>query len=88
METTKVCTSGSRRTAPVVMMPTTTARTTSPSTSSITAAPRMIFASRLAPSPRSLNTRAVIPTLVATRVTATNSLVVIGESGSTATHAA
>ena len=41
-----------------------TVSTTSPSTSSMTAAPRMIFDSRAWILPRSLSTRAVIPTLV------------------------
>ena len=47
------------------MMPVTTARMTSPSTSSMTAAPRMMRASSVCDRPRSLSTRAVMPTLVA-----------------------
>jgi hypothetical protein len=46
-------------------MPETTARMIKPNTSSITAAPRMIYASFVCNLPRSLKTRAVMPTLVA-----------------------
>jgi hypothetical protein len=49
------------------MTPLTTARITSPSTSSMTAAPRMILASFVRVASRSRNTRAVMPTLVAVR---------------------
>ena len=48
-----------------VMMPETTARTSSPRTSSMTAAPRMILAKGARKESASLSTRAVIPTLVA-----------------------
>ena len=51
--------------------PATTASTMSPSTSSITAAPRMIRPSVLDVRPRSASTRAVIPTLVAHSVAPT-----------------
>src|SRR5581483_8206750 len=54
------------------MAPPTIARITSPSTSSITAAPRMTRASAERDLPRSLNTRAVMPTLVAVRVAPRN----------------
>jgi hypothetical protein len=50
------------------MMPLVAARMTSPRTSSMTAAPRMIRASGVLDLPRSCITRAVIPTLVAVRV--------------------
>jgi hypothetical protein len=50
-----------------VMTPLTTARITRPSTSSMTAAPRMILASFDRAAPRSRRTRAVMPTLVAVR---------------------
>ena len=53
------------------MMPPTTASTINPMTSSMTAAPRMMRASAVCRRPRSLNTRAVIPTLVAHRVAPT-----------------
>ena len=52
--------------------PETTARTSSPSTSSITAAPRTIRPSVLSAFPRSPSTRAVMPTLVAQSVAPTN----------------
>jgi hypothetical protein len=52
--------------------PLTTAKTTSPMTSSATAAPRMMRASLVFALPKSLSTRAVIPTLVAVRVPPTN----------------
>ncbi len=53
-------------------MLTTTARSTMPRMSSKTAAPRMICAARLFSTCRSCNTRAVMPTLVATMAAATN----------------
>jgi hypothetical protein len=46
--------------------------------SSITAAPRMIRASRDCKWPRSARTRAVIPTLVATIAVATNIASIVG----------
>ena len=54
------------------MTPATTASTIKPSTSSITAAPRMIRPSVLVVRLRSERTRAVIPTLVAHSVAPTN----------------
>ncbi len=57
------------------MMPATTASTIRPITSSITAAPRMIRPSLLAARPRSVSTRAVMPTLVAVSVAPTNQCV-------------
>ena len=55
-----------------VMTPETTARITRPRTSSMTAAPRMILASRVVTLPRSVSTRAVMPTLVAQSVAPMN----------------
>jgi hypothetical protein len=52
--------------------PLTTASTMSPSTSSMTAAPRMMRPSTLAVRLRSPSTRAVMPTLVAVSVAPTN----------------
>ena len=54
------------------MIPDTTASTISPSTSSITAAPRMMRPSMLVVFWRSASTRAVMPTLVAHSVAPTN----------------
>ena len=54
---------------------TTTVRITSPRTSSATAAPSTVLASTLASARRSLNTRAVIPTLVAASAAPRNSAV-------------
>jgi hypothetical protein len=54
--------------APPAARPDTTPRMTSPTTSSSTAAPRMIRASGVSMAPRSPNTRAVIPTDVAVSV--------------------
>ena len=62
-------------------MPTTTARMISPRTSSTTAAPRMILASEVWSLPRSLSTRAVIPTLVAHNVAARKRRAGVSESG-------
>ena len=53
---------------PVTASPLTTARIIRQSTSSITAAPRMTRASSVVSFPKSRNTRAVIPTLVAVRI--------------------
>ncbi len=69
--TTMIRASVARRLPPVLaapMTPETTERITRPSTSSITAAPRMILDSRAESLPRSASTRAVMPTLVAARV--------------------
>ena len=55
-------------TAAPAAMPETTVRITSPSTSSITAAPMMIRASGVLIRPRSARTRPVMPTDVAVRV--------------------
>lgn len=61
--------------------PLATARTTRPSTSSMSAAPRMICPSRLWVTPRSFKTRAVIPTLVADNVAPTKRCARAGPSG-------
>ena len=58
--------------APCVITPATTASTSSPNTSSMIAAPRMICDSRRWLEPMSLSTRAVMPTLVAVRVAPRN----------------
>ena len=52
--------------------PSTTASTIRPSTSSTMAAPRMTRDSRASVTPRSLSTRAVMPTLVAARLAPRN----------------
>ena len=54
---------------------TTTVRITSPRTSSATAAPSTVRASTVARARRSLNTRAVIPTLVAASAAPRNNAV-------------
>src|SRR6266566_3343993 len=60
--------------------PETTLKITSPMTSSITAAPRIIRASKLCSTWRSLSTRPVIPTEVAVRVAPTKMAVVNGSA--------
>ena len=62
-------------TEPFSAMADTTERIISPITSSNTAAPKMIFASLVLSFPRSLNTRAVIPTDVAVSVAPKNKAV-------------
>ena len=64
------------------MMPEITERITRPSTSSITAAPRMIFDSRAESLPRSASTRAVMPTLVAARVAPMKTCASVSSPGS------
>ena len=67
----------SRVTAPPAATPETTLRITSPSTSSMTAAPMMIRASGVPIRPRSESTRAVIPTDVAVSVAPTKMAAVV-----------
>ena len=62
-------------TVPSVTIRTTTVRITSPSTSSATAAPSTVRASTEVSARRSLNTRAVMPTLVAASAAPRNSAV-------------
>jgi hypothetical protein len=63
------------------MIPDTTARTSSPSTSSITAAPRMMRAKPERSAPASFRTRAVMPTLVAAGMAPRNACSIHDSSG-------
>ena len=72
MISSKVDAENARPWSAALITPVTTASTIKPSTSSITAAPRMMRPSTLPVRPRSPSTRAVIPTLVAVSVAPTN----------------
>src|SRR5205814_3688972 len=67
--------------SPAPIHPLTAPSTTSASTSSTTAAPRMILASGLRDAPMSFNTRAVMPTLVAVIAAPTKTCATVGAPG-------